>query len=98
MEDGIIRVRYHSTKYLITHRPQTMIRTQISFDEALYERAKRSARQQGVSLAELCRRSVAAAVSQEPSNQPWMAFIGSVDGSPDDSVSVDAVVYDRDAP
>ncbi|MGQ0619838.1 MAG: CopG family transcriptional regulator [Panacagrimonas sp.] len=75
-----------------------MIRTQISFDKALYERAKRSARRQGVSLAELCRRSVAAAVAQEPSEQPWMAFIGSVDGSLDDSSSVDAVVYGRDAP
>lgn len=36
-----------------------MVRTQVSFDESLYERAKQVAEQQGISLSELCRRGVA---------------------------------------
>jgi hypothetical protein len=75
-----------------------MIRTQISFDKALYERAKRAAKRRGVSLAELCRRSVAEAVSRDDAAHPWMDYIGAVDGDVDDSSSVDAVVYGRDAP
>ena len=75
-----------------------MIRTQISVDEALYRRAKLVARRRGISLAELCRRSLAEAVAAEPSDKPWMAYSGIVDGSPGDSASVDAVVYGREAP
>ena len=76
-----------------------MIRTQISFDADLYERAKQAARREGVSLAELCRRSVADAIApRRAASRPWASFIGSIDGAPDDSASVDAVVYNREAP
>ena len=75
-----------------------MIRTQISVDEELYERAKRLARRQGVSLAELCRQSLRETVSREPSDRPWMAYLGDLDGHPDDSSTVDEVVYRRDEP
>ena len=75
-----------------------MIRTQISFDEQLYERAKLAAKRQGVSLAELCRRSIAEVVARDDSHYPWMKYVGTVDGTPDDSSSVDEVVYGRDAP
>ena len=57
-----------------------MIRTQISFDKALYERAKRAAKRRGVSLAELCRRSIAEAVGRDDTAHPWMQYIGVVDG------------------
>jgi len=75
-----------------------MIRTQISVDEQLYERAKEVARRQGISLAELVRRSLAEAVAREPSDKPWMAFAGVFEGDEGDSASVDEVVYDREAP
>jgi hypothetical protein len=75
-----------------------MIRTQISVDEELYRRAKRLARRQGISLAELCRRSLEAAVGREPSDKPWMAYAGIVEGDEDDSMTVDEVVYGRASP
>ena len=75
-----------------------MIRTQISFDKTLYDRAKRAAKRQGISLAELCRRSIAEVVGRDDSAHPWMHYIGSVDGDADDSSSVDQVVYGREAP
>jgi hypothetical protein len=74
-----------------------MIRTQISFDKLLYDRAKRAAKRQGVSLAELCRRSIAEVVARDDSQYPWMKYIGAVDGNLNDSSSVDEVVYGRDA-
>jgi hypothetical protein len=75
-----------------------MIRTQISVDEATYRRAKEVARRKGISLAELCRRSLEEAIAREPVNKPWMAYAGILEGHPDDSESVDAVVYDREKP
>ena len=75
-----------------------MIRTQISVDKSLYERAKRAARRRGVSLAELCRRSIAEAVARDDSALPWMNYVGTVDGGVEDSSSVDDVVYGREAP
>jgi hypothetical protein len=75
-----------------------MIRTQISFDETLYKRAKGAAKEQGVSLAELCRRGVAEAVSRTDTKLPWMRLVGMVDGAPDDSSSVDEIVYGRERP
>ena len=75
-----------------------MIRTQISVDADLYARAKKIARRQGISLAELCRRSLEQAVAREPSDKPWMAYAGIVQGQPGDSSSVDEVVYGRDRP
>ena len=77
-----------------------MIRTQISFDKALYERARRSARRHGISLAELCRRSVADAIARDDAGgeRPWMRYVGIVEGTPEDSKSVDSVLYDRERP
>jgi hypothetical protein len=75
-----------------------MIRTQISVDEELYERAKAVARRKQISLAELCRRSLEEAVAREPSDKPWMSFAGILEGTEGDSSSVDAVVYEREAP
>jgi hypothetical protein len=75
-----------------------MVRTQISVDEVLYRRAKLVARRRGISLAELCRRSLEETIAKEPSDKPWMAYSGIVEGSPDDSESVDDVVYGREAP
>ena len=73
-----------------------MVRTQVSFDEALYERAKQVAEQQGISLSELCRRGVAELIARAASDEPWMAFAGLVQGQPGDSSSVDQVVYGRE--
>ncbi|HSR66948.1 MAG TPA: ribbon-helix-helix domain-containing protein [Acidobacteriota bacterium] len=75
-----------------------MIRTQISVDEALYERAKDVARRQGISLAELVRRGIEEMVSRVPADKPWMAYAGMVEGEPDDSETIDDVVYGRDTP
>ncbi len=75
-----------------------MVRTQISVDENLYRRAKLVAKRNGISLAELCRRSLEATIAKEPSDKPWMAFAGVVEGTPNDSESVDDVVYGRERP
>jgi hypothetical protein len=75
-----------------------MIRTQISFDKPLYDRAKRAAKQRGVSLAELCRIGVAEIVGRDDVRHPWMKYCGIVDGNVDDSASVDEVLYGREAP
>jgi hypothetical protein len=75
-----------------------MIRTQISFDPELFARAKQLARSMGISLAELCRRSVEQAVAQEPSDKPWMAYAGRLSGRAEDSATVDDVVYGRSEP
>jgi hypothetical protein len=75
-----------------------MIRTQISFDENLYKRARAVARRMGISLAELCRRSLEEVVAREPSDKPWMGFAGIHDGDESDSSSVDQVVYGRESP
>lgn len=75
-----------------------MIRTQISVDEELFTRAKLIARRKGISLAELCRRSLQEIVAREPNDKPWMAFAGIIEGREDDSASIDSVVYDRETP
>ncbi|MBI1875789.1 MAG: CopG family transcriptional regulator [Acidobacteria bacterium] len=75
-----------------------MIRTQISVDEATYRKAKDVARRKGISLAELCRRSLEETIAREPGDKPWMAYAGILEGNPNDSASVDAVVYDREKP
>lgn len=75
-----------------------MIRTQISVDEDLYKRAKALARRQGISLAELCRRSLEEVVAREPSDKAWMAFAGTFDGEEAGSTSVDRIVYGRETP
>jgi hypothetical protein len=75
-----------------------MIRTQISFDEELFAQAKRFARDHGISLSELCRRSVAERLAREPGEKPWLAYAGMFEGRPDDSATVDEVVYGRERP
>lgn len=75
-----------------------MVRTQISFDEDLFVRAKQLARQQGISLSELCRRSLAERLAREPGDKPWTAYAGMFEGRPDDSTTVDEVVYGRERP
>jgi hypothetical protein len=75
-----------------------MVRTQISVDAELYTRAKMVARREGISLAELCRRSLEAAVAAQPTDKPWMRYAGIVEGRPDDSGTVDDLVYGRDRP
>ncbi len=75
-----------------------MIRTQISVDSDLYAKAKQVARRMGISLAELCRRSLEEVVARQPSEKPWMAYAGTIEGRPDDSSTVDEVVYGRAAP
>jgi hypothetical protein len=73
-----------------------MIRTHISFDADLYERARKSAKRNGISFAELCRRAVAEVVARESSKQPWMSFAGIFEGSEGDSESVDSIAYARE--
>ncbi len=68
-----------------------MLRTQISVDAELYKRAKMLARSQGISLAELCRRSLEIAVAAQPTGKPWMRFAGIVQGRSDDSSTVDKI-------
>lgn len=75
-----------------------MIRTQVSLDAEIYERAKALARQQGISFAELCRRSLSIALAGFPSERPWLAYMGAVEGDPDDSCTVDEVLYGRESP
>ena len=75
-----------------------MIRTQISVDAHLYARAKKVARQLGISLAELCRRSLEETVARHPSAKPWMVYRGIVEGHAEDSSTVDEVVYERAQP
>ncbi|WP_419943606.1 CopG family transcriptional regulator [Candidatus Palauibacter sp.] len=75
-----------------------MIRTQISVDRELYERAKQAARREGISFAELCRRSLAETLSRKPRRKPWMEYVGMFDGQPHDSTTVDEVLYGRASP
>lgn len=75
-----------------------MVRMQIAVDERTYKKAKTVARRQGISLAELCRRSLKETLACEPDAQIWMAYAGILDGDPGDSASVDSVVYDREKP
>ncbi len=75
-----------------------MVRTQISVDEEIYERAKVVAKRRGISLAELVRRGIEETMSREPADKPWMAYAGVIDGDEEDSSTVDKVVYGREAP
>ncbi len=70
-----------------------MIRTQISLTQDDYVAAKREAARQGISLAELLRRSLRT-VLPSPAAKPWMDFAGIVNsGDPDSSLKIDDVVY-----
>ena len=61
-------------------------------------RAREAAHRQGISLAELCRRSLAETLSREAACHPWTAWVGILEGTPEDSASVDRVVYGRESP
>jgi hypothetical protein len=77
-----------------------MIRTQISLADHEYREAKAEAARQGISLAELLRRALAAAlVDRRSSKRPWMRHAGILaSGDPRASLSVDDVVYGRGRP
>jgi hypothetical protein len=75
-----------------------MIRTQISVDAEVYAKAKAAARRMGVSVAELVRRGLEETIARQPTSKPWMAYAGILDGRPEDSSTVDEVVYGRPQP
>jgi hypothetical protein len=52
----------------------------------------------GISVAELCRRGLEETIARQPTSKPWMAYAGIVEGRPEDSGSVDEVVYGRAMP
>lgn len=70
-----------------------MIRTQISLGQEEYEAAKREARRLGISLAELFRRVLRAALPVDE-DRPWMRYAGMVEsGDRDSSRRIDEIVY-----
>ncbi len=76
-----------------------MIRTQISLEPKMYAEARREARRQGISFAELVRRALARVLKPTDQGAPWSRFRGVFeDAGPDASTSVDAVVYGRERP
>lgn len=76
-----------------------MIRTQISLDGAMYDRAKEEARRRGISFAELVRRALAQLLAPQAGDEPWMRLAGSIgDAGPEASQTVDAVVHGRERP
>jgi hypothetical protein len=75
-----------------------MIRTQISVDVDVYTRAKGVARRMGISVAELVRRGLEETIARQPTSKPWMAYAGILEGRPEDSRTVDEVVYGRSEP
>ena len=89
----VFRVAVKSDSVTMDPWLQNMSRIQISLDQDLYSRAKSMARQKGISLAELGRRSLREAVER-----PWITYAGVPDGEPDHSETVDEVVYGRDMP
>jgi hypothetical protein len=72
-------------------------RLQILIDEDLDEALERQAREEKTSKAALIRRYVRERVNPLPplEEDPLWQFVGSEDGSPGDSASVDDVVYPR---
>jgi hypothetical protein len=76
---------------------QSMRRLQIMIDEDLDEALARQARDEGTSKAALIRRYVRERVKPLPSleEDPLWEFVGGGEGSPNDSMSVDDVVYPR---
>lgn len=74
-----------------------MKRLQIMIEEELDEALEREARKEKTSKAALIRRYVARELKPLPAlhDDPLWEFVGMSEGSPDDSVSVDDVVYPR---
>jgi hypothetical protein len=72
-----------------------MLRTQISLSQDDYDAAKAEAARLGISLAELVRRALRAALPADES-RPWMRYAGMVEsGDPASSMHIDDVVYGR---
>ncbi len=70
-----------------------MVRTQISLSQEEYAAAKLEAARQGISLAELLRRSLRELLPVDP-EKPWMRHAGMVaSGDTQASQSIDDVVY-----
>jgi hypothetical protein len=95
---GGVKAQLEVASVITLQYSDNMIRTQISVDENLYKRARAVARRMGISLAELCRRSLEEVVAREPSDKPWMARAGIHEGEESDSSSIDQVVYGRESP
>jgi Ribbon-helix-helix protein, copG family len=76
---------------------KNMKRLQIMIEEDLDEALAHAARKEGVSKAALIRRYVARELKPLPPlrEDPLWDFVGMSEGSSDDSVSVDDVVYPR---
>jgi hypothetical protein len=73
-----------------------MIRTQISIDEREYRLAKKSAKQQGISVAEYVRRAIRQTLPSSRDSKPWMQYAGMVkSGDPNSSQTIDDVIYGR---
>ena len=74
-----------------------MKRLQIMIDEDLDEALEREARQEGTSKAALIRRYVGERLRPLPpiEQDALWKLVGIVEGAPDDSASVDDVVYPR---
>ena len=75
-----------------------MIPIRISLDPETYRQADKVARRQGITLAEFCRRTLSEAFARYPKDKPWMAYVGMFDGQPEDSTTVDDVIYGRTSP
>ncbi len=72
-----------------------MLRTQISLSQEDYDAAKAEAARLGISLAELMRRALRAALPGDHS-KPWMRYAGMVEsGDPESSLHIDDLVYGR---
>jgi hypothetical protein len=70
-----------------------MIRTQVSLSRAEFARAKKAARDQGVSFAEFIRRAVRPLFPVD-SRKPWMRYAGIVEsGDKRASQRIDEIVY-----
>lgn len=70
-----------------------MVRTQVSLSEEEYEAAKRESRRQGISMAELLRRSLRRMLPVDES-KPWMRYAGMIEsGDSKSSQNIDDIVY-----
>lgn len=70
-----------------------MIRTQVSLRQDEYDAAKHEAKRQGISLAELLRRSLRGLLPAE-GRPAWMRYAGAVEsGDAESSRRIDEVVY-----
>lgn len=70
-----------------------MIRTQVSLSRWEYQQAKRTAKQQGISLAEFLRRALRL-IMPVAKGRPWMKYAGDIaSGDPESSQKIDELIY-----